>query len=257
MHLYDVALGSRFWLGTAGYPSPQLLLEAVKAAKPGLVTCSLRRQGQGGGDFWAFLQALGIPLLPNTAGCRSVDEAVNLAFMARELFASNWLKLEITGDDYNLQPDPFALVDATRELTREGFQVFPYMTSDLVLAKKLLDAGAQVLMPWGAPIGSGQGLSDIQSLKTLRQRLPKVPMVIDAGIGRPSHACQAMELGFDAVLANTAVAQAGDPIAMAGAMAMAVQAGRAGFLAGPISARELAQASTPVVGTPFWHKEES
>ncbi|EKE67238.1 thiazole synthase [Gallaecimonas xiamenensis] len=255
MRLYDVELTSRFWLGTAGYPSPQLLLDAVQAARPGLITCSLRRQGQGGNDFWGFLQALGTPLLPNTAGCRTVDEAVNLAFMARELFATNWLKLEITGDDYNLQPDPFALVDATRELSREGFQVFPYMTNDLVLAKKLLDAGAQVLMPWGAPIGSGQGLSDLNGLKALRQRLPKVPMVIDAGIGRPSHACQTMELGFDAVLANTAVAKAARPAAMAGAMARAVDAGRAAFLAGPISARELAQASTPVVGTPFWHQE--
>ncbi|WKE65714.1 thiazole synthase [Gallaecimonas kandeliae] len=253
MRLYDTDLPSRFWLGTAGYPSPQALLDCICGARPGLITCSLRRQGQGGEGFWHLLKEAQVPLLPNTAGCRTVDEAVNLAWMARELFDTPWLKLEITGDDYNLQPNPFALVDACRELSREGFQIFPYCTTDLVLCRKLLDTGAQVLMPWGAPIGSGQGLCDLNGLRTLRQRLPAVPMVVDAGIGRPSHACQAMELGFDAVLANTAVAQAADPLAMAKAMAQAVEAGRQGYLAGPINPRDLAQASTPVVGTPFWH----
>ncbi|WP_341502497.1 thiazole synthase [Gallaecimonas sp. GXIMD4217] len=258
LHLYGHAFRSRLWLGTAAYPSPTKLQAAVQAAEPGLLTCSLRRQRpdqEGGQAFWAWLKGLALPLLPNTAGCHSAKEAINLAWMARELFDTPWIKLEITGDDYNLQPDPFALVEACRELTREGFQVFPYCTTDLVLCKRLLDAGCEVLMPWGAPIGSGQGLNDILALKTLRQRLPGIPLVVDAGIGLPSQACHALELGMDAVLLNTAVARAGDPALMAAAMAGAVSAGRQAFLAQPMSPQDRAAASTPIVGTPFWHGE--
>ncbi len=171
--------------------------------------------------------------------------------MAREVFATPWIKLEVIGDHDTLQPDVFGLVEAARVLCAEGFEVFPYMTTDLSVADRLLDAGCRVLMPWGAPIGSGRGLSDIHALRTMRAHCPGVPLVVDAGIGLPSHAAQAMELGYDAVLLNTAVAKAGDPVLMAGAFHGAVEAGRAAFLADPMEPRDMAAPSTPVLGMAF------
>src|SRR5690606_10602078 len=165
-------------------------------------------------------------------GCHSVKEAVTLAQMSRELFETNWVKLEVIGDAYNLQPDIFGLVEAADILIKDGFKVFPYCTDDLVLCQRLLDVGCQLLMPWGAPIGTGRGLINPYALQTLRERLADVPLVIDAGIGLPSHAAQAMEMGFDAVLLNTAVAEARDPVRMAGAFRQAISAGRDAFLAG-------------------------
>lgn len=175
--------------------------------------------------------------------------------MAREIFQTNWIKLEVIGDEYNLQPDPFQLLEATKELVKRGFEVFPYCTDDLVLCQRLLDAGCNILMPWGAPIGTGRGLTDPYALQTLRKRLPDVPMVIDAGLGLPSHATQAMEMGFDAVLLNTAIAQADNPVVMAEAFKEAVTAGRKAYKAGAMPQRDLAQPSTPVLGTPFWQQE--
>ena len=190
-------------------------------------------------------------VLPNTAGCHSVKEAVTTAHMAREVFGTPWIKLEVIGEDDTLQPDVFGLTEAARILCAEGFEVFPYTTEDLVVAERLLAAGCRVLMPWGAPIGSGRGLNNLFALKALRAHFPEVPLVIDAGLGVPSHAAQAMELGFDAVLINTAVAQAGDPVRMAAAFAQAVEAGRAAREAGPIEPRDLAAPSTPLIGTAF------
>lgn len=249
-----VELNSRLMLGTALYPSPQIMVDAIKASKAQVITLSVRRQGQGGQAFWQMIQQLDCHLLPNTAGCHTAHEAITTAEMARELFQTNWIKLEVIGDDYNLQPDPFALVQAAEALVERGFVVFPYCTDDLVLCQKLLDVGCPLLMPWGAPIGTGQGLSDPLALQTLRQRLPDVPMIIDAGLGQPSHACQAMELGFDGVLLNTAVAKACNPVQMARAFHWAVQAGRDSAQAGAMEVKNTAQASTPVVGTPFWHQ---
>ncbi|HMU67309.1 MAG TPA: thiazole synthase, partial [Cellvibrionaceae bacterium] len=157
-------------------------------------------------------------------------------------------------DDYNLQPCPFGLVEAADELTRRGFKVLPYCTDDLVLCQKLLDVGCQVLMPWGSPIGTGLGLMNKYNLKTLRERLPNVPLVVDAGLGAPSQACEAMEMGFDAVLLNTAVAKAADPVLMAKAFAAAIAAGRSAYLAGLIVKRQTASPSTPTIGQPFWHQ---
>jgi thiazole synthase len=171
--------------------------------------------------------------------------------MAREVFSTAWVKLEVIGEDDTLQPDVFGLVEAARILTADGFEVFPYTTEDLVVADKLLAAGCRVLMPWGAPIGSGRGLNNLFGLKALRAHFPDVPLVIDAGIGVPSHAAQAMELGFDAVLLNTAVAQAADPVRMAAAFAQAIEAGCDARLAGPMEPRDLAAPSTPVIGTAF------
>ncbi|WP_018623547.1 thiazole synthase [Kangiella aquimarina] len=248
-------INSRLFVGTALYPSPQIMLDAIKASEAEVVTVSVRRQGLGGENFWNQLKQLDCLWLPNTAGCHSAKEAVTTAEMAREIFQTNWIKLEVIGDEYNLQPDPFQLLEATKELVKRGFEVFPYCTDDLVLCQRLLDAGCNILMPWGAPIGTGRGLTDPYALQTLRKRLPDVPMVIDAGLGLPSHATQAMEMGFDAVLLNTAIAQADNPVVMAEAFKEAVTAGRKAYKAGAMPQRDLAQPSTPVLGTPFWQQE--
>jgi thiazole synthase len=253
-HIGDIELQSRFFLGTAGYPSPQVLQQAIAASGAQVVTVGLKRQlAQGGtpGDFYRLIQQSGARLLPNTAGCRTAREAVTLAKMARELFATNWIKLEVVGDEYTLQPDPFELLQAAAELVREGFEVFPYCTDDLVSCQRLLDAGCRILMPWGAPIGSGRGLLNPHALRLLRARLPDVPLVVDAGIGSPRDAVQAMELGFDAVLLNSAVAQAHDPVAMARAFKLGIEAGRIAWEAGIMAPQDMAVATTPVTGRPF------
>ncbi|MCE2030473.1 thiazole synthase [Sessilibacter corallicola] len=254
---YGETLTSRLLLGTALYPNPNAMQESIKASESEIITVSLRRQSpeDGGGEsMWQFIRDLNKKLLPNTAGCHNAKEAINLAKMSREIFNTHWIKLEVIGDDYNLQPDPFELVEAAKILTDDGFAVFPYCTDDLVLCQKLLDVGCEVLMPWGAPIGTGRGIMNPYSLETLRQRLPNVPLIIDAGLGKPSHACQALEMGCSAVLLNTAVAKAHDPILMAIGFKQAVEAGRASFLAGAMPERQSASPSTPVLGTPFWHQ---
>jgi thiazole synthase len=255
--LYGRALRSRFLLGTAGYPSPDVLRQALHASGAQVVTVGLKRTLAAAGDngFVAAirdtLRELGGHLLPNTAGCRTAREAVTLAHMARELYGTTWIKLEVVGDEHTLQPDPWELVSAAETLVRDGFDVFPYCTDDLVTCRRLLDVGCELLMPWGAPIGSGQGLINPFALRTLRERLPCVPLIVDAGIGAPSHAAQAMELGMDGVLLNSAVAQAGDPVRMASAFGLAIQAGRLGFEAGVMAKQDMAVASTPVGGRPF------
>ncbi len=251
---YGEAIGSRLLLGSAQYPSPEVLTKAVRASGAEIVTVSLRREGarsDRGARFWELIQSLGVRVLPNTAGCKTAKEAITTAQMGRELFGTPWVKLEVIADDDTLQPDLFGLVEAARVLADDGFCVFPYTTEDLGAAERLIDAGCDVLMPWGAPIGSGAGLNNVFALKALRARFPDLPLVIDAGIGAPSHAAQAMELGYDAVLINTAVAKAGDPVRMAAAFAKAVAAGRAGFEAGLMEPRDMAAPSTPVAGTPF------
>ena len=250
-------LQSRFLLGTAGYPSPAILQQAIAASGAQVVTVGLRRQLAAGaqasaeGDFFSIIKATGAHLLPNTAGCRTAREAITLAQMARELFDTNWIKLEVVGDEYTLQPDPFELVDAARQLVKDGFEVFPYCTDDLVSCQRLLDVGCNILMPWGAPIGSGQGLVNPGALRTLRARLPGVPLIVDAGIGSPSDAVQAMELGLDGVLLNTAVAKALNPVRMARAFGLGVRAGRLAFESGVMAKQDMAVASTPVAGHPI------
>ena len=253
----DVQLSSRFLLGTAGYPSPQVLADAIAASGAQIITVGLKRQLAAAGDngfieiIRTAMQTHGARLLPNTAGCTTAREAVQLAQMARELYDTPWIKLEVVGDEYTLQPDPVELVEAARELARDGFTVFPYCTDDLVTAKRLLDAGCPLLMPWGAPIGSGQGLINPFALRTLRERLPDVVLIVDAGIGAPSHAAQALEMGIDAVLLNSAVSQASDPVRMAAAFRQAVEAGRSAYRAGVMAKQDFAVATTPVTGNPF------
>lgn len=255
LKLYDKTVTSRLLLGTALYPSPAILGEAVKASGTEIVTVSLRRESgleRAGQSFWSLIKELGVHVLPNTAGCHTAREAVTTAQMAREIFGTSWIKLEVIGEQDTLQPDPFGLVEAARILVNDGFEVFPYMNDDLVVAEKLLQAGCKVLMPWGAPIGSGRGLNNPYALKTLRAHFPDIPLIVDAGIGVPSHAAQAMELGYDAVLLNTAVAKAGDPVRMAKSFALAVEAGHLAVVADPIEPRDMAAPSTPLMGKAFF-----
>lgn len=252
-------LSSRFLLGTAQYPSLEVMGQALTVSAVSVVTVALKRQSTAAvGDhlFWETIKRSHCHLLPNTAGCHQADEAVNLAEMARELFQTNWIKLEVIGDDYNLQPDPFELVKAAAELITRGFEVFPYCTDDLVLCQRLIDCGCNVLMPWAAPIGSGKGIINPYALETLRARLPEATLIVDAGIGKPSQAACVMEMGFDGVLLNTAVSSALDPITMAGAFRDAIIAGRAAFNAGLMLERNMAQPSTPLIDTPFWHQHQ-
>jgi thiazole synthase len=259
LSLYGVTLPSRLLIGTARFPSPSVMCEAVEASRAGAVTVSLRREAARTGTgqrFFDLIKGLGVRVMPNTAGCRTPKEAIATAQMARELFATDWIKLEVIGNDDTLQPDLFGLVEAAAALARGGFKVFPYTTEDLIAAERLIAAGCQVLMPWGAPIGTGRGLANRYALETLRKYFPGVPLIIDAGIGAPSHAAEAMEMGFDAVLLNTAIATAADPVRMARAFAAAVDAGRTAYESGLMPIRDMAAPSTPVVGTPFFDLDE-
>ena len=215
---------------------------------------SLRREsgsGREGQEFWEIIKNLNLKVLPNTAGCHTAKEAITTALMAREVFGTPWIKLEVIGEADTLQPDVFGLVEAAHELTNQGFQVFPYTTDDLVVAERLLEAGCEVLMPWGAPIGSGRGINNPFALRAMRAHFPNVPLVVDAGLGKPSHAADAMEIGYDAILLNTAVAKAGDPALMAEAFAEAIISGRKANLADPMEERDMAEPSTPVLGKAF------
>ncbi|WP_346839502.1 thiazole synthase [Microbulbifer sp. SAOS-129_SWC] len=257
LSLYGELFDSRLLVGTALYPSPAAMRASVEASGAEIITLSLRRQNpeqQQGKILWDYIRESGCQLLPNTAGCKTPREVIALAEMSREIFATDWLKLEVIGDDYNLQPDPYGLVEAARELVRRGFKVLPYCTDDLVVCRKLLDVGCEVLMPWGAPIGTGQGLLNRYNLQTLRERLADVPLIIDAGIGAPSQAAEALEMGFDAVLLNTAIAKAHEPISMARAFRLAVESGRCAFEAGLMTKRQTASPSTPTLDMPFWQQ---
>jgi thiazole synthase len=257
--LYGEHFSSRLLIGSAMYPSPRIMQQAVAASGAEIITLSLRRQHpahQKGQKIWDHIRSTNCRLLPNTAGCKSAGEAVTLAEMSRELFATDWLKLEVIGDDYSLQPDPFGLVNAAQQLIQRGFKVLPYCTEDLVLCQRLLDVGCEVLMPWGAPIGTGLGLLNQYHLKMLRERLAGIPIIVDAGLGAPSQAAAALEMGFDAVLLNTAIARAQQPVVMAKAFKLAVEAGRAGWRAGLMHPKQTASASTPTIGMPFWHQQK-
>jgi thiazole synthase len=253
--LYGKDFASRLLLGTAQYPSPESLKRAVEASGAGIVTVSLRRESaraRTGQGFWTLIEELGCKVLPNTAGCRTAKEAIATANMARELFGTNWIKLEVIANDDTLQPDLFGLVEAAAALASDGFEILPYTTEDLSAAERLVGAGCAVLMPWAAPIGSARGLVNKEALRTLRAYFPDIPLVVDAGLGAPSQAAEVMEMGYDAVLLNTAIAKAGDPAKMAGGFAKAVEAGRLAFEAGLIEPRDMATPSTPVAGTPFF-----
>jgi thiazole synthase len=253
--LAGVTCHSRLLMGSANYPSLEILSQSLHAAQASVVTVSLKRENpaeRGGHSFWATIKRIGCTVLPNTAGCRTAKEAIYVAQMARDIFETHWIKLEVIGDDYLLHPDPFEMVIAANELVGLGFEVFPFCTEDLILCQKLYDGGCRILMPWGAPIGSGKGLLDPFKLSLLRERLPEAILIIDAGIGSPEHAMQAMLLGFDAVLVNSAIAQAHNPVLMAQAFKLAVQSGYFANKAGIMPSSDLAMMSTPLAQTLYW-----
>ncbi|HEY3759446.1 MAG TPA: thiazole synthase [Solirubrobacteraceae bacterium] len=241
-------LRSRLLLGTGGFPSLELLAAAVEASGSELVTVALRRiDPSTQGSLLDVLTAAGVQLLPNTAGCHTARDAVLTAKLAREAFATDWIKLEVIGDEDTLLPDAPELLRAAEELVDDGFTVLPYTTDDPVLARRLQDVGCVAVMPLGAPIGSGMGIRNPYNLTLLREAVD-VPVVLDAGIGTASDAALAMELGCDAVMAASAIARAADPVRMAHAMRAAVEAGRLARCAGRIPRRLYATASTPEEG---------
>jgi thiazole synthase len=243
-------LRSRLLLGSGGFPSLELLSEAIAASGSELVTVALRRVDPAAkGSLIDVLAAAGVRLLPNTAGCHTARDAVLTAKLAREAFATDWIKLEVTGDEDTLLPDAPELLRAAEELVDEGFVVLPYTTDDPVLARRLVDVGCAAVMPLGSPIGSGMGIRNPYNIALIREAVD-VPVVLDAGVGTASDATQAMELGCDAVMAASAVARAQDPVRMARALRAAVQAGRLARSAGRIPRRRYATASTPEEGLP-------
>jgi thiazole synthase len=260
--LYGQNLNSCLLIGSALYPSPEIMKKAIIASGSQVITLSLKRQNpteQSGQKIWQYLQEIVREvdgyLLPNTAGCKTAKEAVTLAKMSKEIFQTDWIKLEVIGDDYNLQPDPIELLNAAEQLINDGFKVLPYCTDDLVLCQRLYDLGCQVIMPWASPIGTGKGLMNPYNLETIRLRLPDATLILDAGIGKPSDACLAMEMGYDGVLLNSAIALADNPIIMAKAFRQGIQAGEQGYLGGIMAQRQTAHPSTPTLDTPFWHQK--
>lgn len=236
------------WLGTGGLTSLAAVRRVVEAARPGLVTVSVRRTSDTGpGSLLATLRDLGVRVLPNTAGCLGVQEAVLTAELAREALGTDWVKLEVIGDEASLLPDVVELVEAAEILVSRGFTVLPYTTGDPVVARRLVDVGCAAVMPLGSPIGSGRGIADPHTIEAVRAAVD-VPVVLDAGIGTASEAAHAMELGCDAVLVATAVTRAEDPVAMARAMGLAVEAGQLARRSGRIPRRETARASSPMRG---------
>jgi thiazole synthase len=241
---------SRLIVGTGKYPSFQVMREAHEASGAEIVTVAVRRvdlKARGPENLLDHIDTRRIFLLPNTAACYTADEAVRTARLGREAGLSHWVKLEVIGDEKTLYPDTEGLLSATRTLVKEGFIVLPYTSDDVVVAKKLEDAGAAAVMPLGAPIGSGLGIQNRINIQLVREAV-KVPVIVDAGVGTASDATIAMELGADGVLMNTAIALAASPVRMARAMRLAVEAGREAFLAGRIPRKMYASASSPSEG---------
>src|ERR671937_1576766 len=241
---------SRLIVGTGKYSSPSVMVKAHEASGTEMVTVAVRRvniSDRTKESLLDYIDTSKYVLLPNTAGCYSADEAIRTARLGREAGLSNWVKLEVIGDEKTLFPDNEELVEATRILVREGFVVLPYTSDDPIVCRKLEDAGAAAIMPLGAPIGSGLGIQNINNLRIIRE-FARVPLIVDAGVGTASDATVAMELGADGVLMNTAIAGAQEPVAMASAMKHAVMAGRLAFLSGRIPRKMYATASSPVEG---------
>jgi thiazole synthase len=242
---------SRLIVGTGKYRSFQEMARAHEACGAEIVTVAVRRVNltdRSKESMLDYIDRKKFFILPNTAGCYSGDEAVRTARLAREVGLSNWIKLEVIGDEKTLFPDNFELVKATEALVKEGFVVMPYTNDDLIAARRLIDAGAAAVMPLGAPIGSGLGIQNPANIRILREMITQVPLIVDAGVGTASDAAVAMELGADAVLMNTGIAGAQDAVLMAEAMKNAVLAGRQAYLAGRMPKKLYASASSPVAG---------
>ena len=245
------AFKSRLIIGTGKYRSFQEMARAHAASSADVVTVAVRRVNltdRSKESMLDYIDRRKFFILPNTAGCYSAEEAVRTARLAREVGLSEWIKLEVIGDEQTLFPDTEQLIQATKTLVKEGFVVLPYTNDDLIVARKLIDAGAAAVVPLAAPIGSGLGIQNLANLRILRERITEVPLIVDAGVGTASDAAIAMELGSDGVLMNTAIAGAQDAVLMAEAMRAAVEAGRKAFLAGRIEKKLYATASSPVAG---------
>jgi thiazole synthase len=253
-HSDDLQLGgqpfqSRLLMGTGRFSSPQLMLEALKAAESQIITVSIRRMNLSALEdtFLSHAEMQSYQLLPNTAGCYTAKDAILTAELARESLQTNWIKVEVIGDDQTLLPDSVELLAACQTLVQEGFIVLPYCTDDPILCQRLADIGCAAVMPLAAPIGSGLGIRNPHNLQLIRNKV-QIPVIVDAGIGTASDAALAMELGCDAILLNTAVADAMDPVRMAAAMRYAVLAGRNAYCAGRMPKNFMAQASSPMLG---------
>lgn len=257
--LHNKILNSRLIIGTSGYPSLQTLQQALEASGTEMVTVAIRRLDPQVNQWHGFLSTLieaGYDLLPNTAGCYTAQEAIYTAQLAREALNTNWIKLEVIGDSYSLYPDMEELLRAARELIKLDYVVLPYCNDDPVVCQKLADLGCAAVMPLGAPIGSGQGIRNPYNLELIRSTV-SCPVIIDAGVGTASHVSQALELGVDAVLLNTAIAKAKEPVQMAHAMKLAAQAGRHAFEAGRIPVKQFATPSSPSHGRVEWRDRRS
>jgi thiazole synthase len=242
---------SRLILGSGKYESNELMREALEASGTDMVTVAVRRVNltdRSKESLLDYIDTAKYHILPNTAACYTVEDAIRTAMLAREVLDNNWIKLEVIGDERTLFPDNAGLLEATRALVKEGFIVLPYMNDDLIAARRLIDAGAAAIMPLAAPIGSGLGIQNFTNLRILREQISEVPLIVDAGVGTASDATLAMELGFDAILMNTAIAGAKDAVRMARAMNYAVSAGRLAYQAGRIPRKLYASASSPVEG---------
>ncbi len=241
---------SRLLLGTSRYPSPRILVNALKASGSEIITVSIRRinLAQQQQTFLGMEELKSYQLLPNTAGCYTAKEAILTAQLAREALNTNWIKVEVIGDEKTLMPDSIELLKACEELVKDGFTVLPYTTDDPIVCRRLADMGCAAIMPLAAPIGSGQGIRNPHALEMIRELIPHLPLIVDAGIGTASDAAQAMELGYDGILLNTAVAEAMNPEGMARAMKLAVEAGRLAWSSGRIPKIKYAQASSPESG---------
>ncbi len=242
---------SRLIIGTGKYRSNEQMVDAFNRSGAEMITVAVRRVNitdRSQPSLLDFIDLKRFAILPNTAGCYSTEEAVRTARLAREVGLSDWVKIEVIGDQKTLFPDNEATLEATKILVKEGFTVLPYFTDDLIMAKKLIDAGAAAVMPLAAPIGSGLGIQNPNNLRIMREQITEVPIIVDAGVGTASDACLAMELGVDGLLMNTAIAEAEDPGSMADAMKLSVQAGRLAYLAGRMPKRLYASASSPIAG---------
>lgn len=244
------AFTSRLIVGTGKYKNGEQTRRAIEASGAEIVTVAVRRVNldRSKESLLDYIDSARYFLLPNTAGCYTADEAIRTAMLGREVGLSDWVKVEVIGDQKTLFPDVQATIEATRILVKEGFTVLPYTSDDIVVAKRLLDAGASAIMPLGAPIGSGLGIQNSATIRILREMITGVPLIVDAGVGTASDATVAMELGADAVLMNTAIANAEDPVLMAEAMQHAVLAGRCAYLAGRMPKKLYATASSPLEG---------
>jgi thiazole synthase len=242
---------SRLIVGTGKYATLELMKQALEASGADLVTVAVRRvnlQDKSERSFFSYLDRTRFTILPNTAGCYTAEDAIRIARLGREAGLSNLVKLEVIGDEATLFPDNEGLLQATKVLVKDGFIVLPYTNDDLINARRLIDAGAAAVMPLGAPIGSGMGIQNLANAMILREKITEVPLIIDAGVGTASDACVAMELGMDGVLMNTGIAAASDPVRMAHAMKLAVEAGRDAYLSGRMPKKLYATASSPAAG---------